>query len=237
MPPFIELAEIVMKLKVLVAGGLMSLAASSSFATIIALSNFTTDTEDWLANNGSQGLSWMQSGGSPGGFIQAKDADGGSLWFFSAPAKFVVQAPKAYGGSLLFDLRVISVSPPTVESYADVQLVANDGSMVSYFGDFNPTPSWASYVVPLVANDSWVYGSTAAEGKATAEQMQAVLSNLAVIRIRGDYRQKGEATGLDSVALVQAPVPEPATAAMWLAGLGFLGWMFARRRGAAILSA
>jgi hypothetical protein len=52
--------------------------------------------------------------------------------------------------------------------------------------------------------------------------MSATLSNLSSIRIRGDFAQAGEATALDSVLLTAGPVPEPATVALWLLGLGTL---------------
>ena len=205
----------------------LALAASPSFAVVLATSTFSDGPDDWTAKNGSTDLAWVGSGGATdgGGFVQASDQSGDVLWFFSAPTKFIVQAGKAYGGLLSFQLRVVSPSPPNAGNYASVQLLAADGSSLSYFGNFQPTASWSNYLVPLMPGPKWSFSAPTLQAASppTAEQMQAVLSDLNAIRILGDYRQKGELTGLDSVVLVASNVPEPAPLALWAAGALALG--------------
>lgn len=196
-------------------------AASASSATALAYSTFSDDADGWQAKNGAVDFQWLGSGGNFDGYVQAKDQSGDSLWFFSAPAKFLGNKAAAYGGTLSFDLRVITASAPLEGAYADIQLIAGDGTQLSFVGALAPASTWTAYQVSMVAGPAWRVGSVDGPA-ATAAQMSATLSNLSSIRIRGDFAQAGEATALDSVLLTAGPVPEPATVALWLLGLGTL---------------
>lgn len=211
-----------MKFKHAAVGLVLSATVSASFATVLAFSNFSSDADGWLAKNGASPIDWFSTGGDPGGYVQAKDQSGtATLWFFSAPAKFVGNKLAAYGGTLSFDLRVITVAPPNPYAMADVQLAATDGTLISHYGNFSPVGSWGSFNVGLVADgSSWTYLLPSGEqGIATEATMKYVLENLIGLRINGDYRLHGEATALDSVMLTAGAIPEPASGALLLAGL------------------
>jgi hypothetical protein len=211
-----------MKFKHAAVGLVLSATVSASFATVLAFSNFTFDADGWLAKNGASPISWFSTGGDPGGYVQAKDQSGdATLRFFSAPAKFVGNKLAAYGGTLSFDLRVITVSPPNPYAMADVQLAATDGTLVSHDGNFSPVGSWGSFSLDLVADGSWwTYLLPSGEqGIATESTMKYVLENLIGLRINGDYRLQGEATALDSVLLTAGAIPGPASGVLLLAGL------------------
>jgi hypothetical protein len=214
--------------RVLVGIGMLAIT-SAGFAQTLASSGFDGDAEGWKAQNGATNFQWVSSGGSPGGFIEASDVGGHDLWFFNAPTAYLGDKAAAYGGSLSFALSSEPTSSPLPGNYATVQLLGSNGVLLAIGGLGNPTVDWTNYSVGLVANGDWRIGS-ATGAVATAADMQGVLSDLKALRINGDYRSAIETTGLDSVTLVAAPVPEPGTQALVLAGLGIVGGLALRRR-------
>jgi len=217
-----------MKARHILAGSILTAVASSSFAVTLASSTFDASTEGWKAVNGASHFERLLDGGDPGGFIQAKDVNGETLWFFAAPSAYLGDKSAAYGGSLSFALKSDSTSPPLATTYADIHLLGANGVRLVFTGDAVPTGGWTSYTVALVADGSWKVDSVNGPN-ATAADFAGVLANLETLRIRGDYKQAVETTGLDSVVLTAA-VPEPATAAMALAGLALLAGIARRRQ-------
>jgi hypothetical protein len=214
-----------MKLSHALIGAAICAAGSASFAS--TSTTFSDGADGWKAENGATGFNWISTGGVSGGFVQASDTGGNGLWFFDAPAAYLGNESAAYGGTLSYSIQSSPTAPALVGSYADVQLLGANGVLLAYGGDSLPGTTWTPYSISLVANGSWKIGSTTGQA-ATEAQMVAVLSDLKDLRIRGDYRQSIETTGLDSVVLT-SPVPEPAAWALMLGGLGAVGGL-ARRR-------
>jgi hypothetical protein len=200
---------------------------SATFASTLASSSFDDGAEGWKTENGSTGFAWMPTGGDTGGFISASDVGGAGLWFFEAPTAFLTAAAGAYGGTLTYELESSPTSPPIAGSYANVQLLGANGLLLAYGGIANPAATWTPYTVSLSAGN-WMVGSVGGP-VATQAQLVSVLSDLKDLRIRGDYKQAIETTGLDTVVLSAAPVPEPETYALMLAGLGALAGLSLRR--------
>lgn len=212
-----------MKARFVLAASMWAAMASGASALTLAASDFSSGSQGWFAVNGAHDLAWVESG-----YVQARDFSGETLWFFVAPASYLGDKLAVYGGSLSYALKSDSTSLPLATPYADVHLLGQNGVRLVYAGNVLPGTEWTSYSVPLLANGAWHVDSLAG-ATATAADFAGVLASLRQLRIRGDYRQAVETTGLDAVVLSSAAVPEPMTAWLWLAGLAALAGT-ARRR-------
>ncbi|MFY9509693.1 MAG: laminin B domain-containing protein [Rubrivivax sp.] len=208
-----------MGVKRLLAATLLAATSSVSFALTLAESGFVDGTEGWQAINGARNFRWVAHGGNPDGHVTARDLSAGSLWFFDAPSAFLGDLGAALGSTLRYALKSDSASSPLNRAFADVQLLGANGVLLAHGGAAAPGSDWTSYTVALVADGGWHIGSL--EGAvATTADLAAVLANLSALRIRGDYYQASELTGLDNVVLTT--VSEPATAALLLGGAALL---------------
>jgi hypothetical protein len=211
-------------------GGVGILLAQAAGATGVA-SGFGSDAQGWTVENGALSFSWVAHGGDPGGYLSAADdpAAGSALWFFSAPLNFLGDRSQAYGGSLAFSLDSSSSSAPSTTPRALVQLLGENGVLLAYGGGLLPGTDWTRYQIDLVVGAGWHVGSVGGPS-ATEADLRGVLGSLVALRINGDFYKGVETTGLDSVVLAAAPVPEPASVLLWLAGGMALAGL-ARRRG------
>jgi hypothetical protein len=213
----------------------VSSVASAASPTVLASEGFDAGTDGWQAVNGSMNYQWQSSGGNPGGYVSGQDASGTQLWFFAAPAGsgFIGDLTAAYGGTLSFSERLLSINPTT--QTAQVQIVDGGGSLLSFHSNsYTPEFGWTSLAISLSADaggGTWSYFTSASSAgtPATASEMMSVLSDVTAFRILGDYRSAGEITGLDSISLTAAVVPEPASSALML--IGTLGLTMAVRQG------
>lgn len=196
-------------------------------AAVAATSQFNTDADGWVAQGDSEGpLSWVATGGNPGGHVLIDDLTTGGVTYFIAPAKFLGNQFAALGTNLLFDLQQVYSGSPSQFSSPDVVLQGDGLTLVYNFGAASNYPangSWTSYVVPLVAAQ-WQLNSFSGAAP-TGLQMSAVLGDLTALKIRAEFRSGSDIGHLDNVSLV----PEPASLALLLAGLGIVG-LAARRR-------
>lgn len=209
-----------------VVGAVLAIAASPLAAHANVTSTFDTDAEGWSAAGDSAApVMWEASGGNPDGNISILDAVTGGVTFFVAPAKFLGDQSLSFGQTLSFDLKQHISGGSNQFDYNDVVLAGGGLTLVMDTAD-NPTfDAWTHYSVPLAAG-VWHVDSLGG-ALASDAQVQSVLGNLSALNIRAEY-QTGPDTGyLDNVVL--AAVPEPATSALWLGGLGLLAWR-ARRR-------
>lgn len=190
-------------------------------------SRFDTGTEGWLLSGDTTSAlpSYISTGGNPGGYIHGIDTAAGDTWYWQAPATFLGNVSSAYGRSFNFDMRMRGGS--NIFSDSDVVL-AGAGLTLAY--DFNYLPAnvvWTSFSVILSETAAWRVGSLSGP-LATQMQIQSVLSNLTLLRIRGEFISGADNGDLDNVIL--STVPEPTTYAMYLCGFGLLGFGVHRQR-------
>ena len=179
------------------------LSAAVSSAPLRITSTFDAGDEDWdvLGNLPSVKPIYVRTGGNPGGFIQQTDVNEGPVWYWRAPAKFRGNRSAYYNGTVSFDLQQ---QPDTTQQFdrADV-ILQGQGLNLEYDTPFNPGTTWTHYLVPLNNQDGrWTRVTPGAPGtpdtrtQATEAEIQTVLSSIGTLRIRGEYRQEGDAPGI-----------------------------------------
>ena len=188
-------------------------------------STFTTGDEGWTTDfNGDEPVAWNDVG-----FIDVHDKT--NDWaYLKAPASFL--APIAAGGSFRFDLRH-EAGEGEGRNYG--VRVALSGAGTTLIAELDPpTDVWTTYVFPLTEGAGWrSFGSTQQDYHAGAPPadlalLNTVLGGLSGVYIATDYtngnrgNDRIDRTFIDNVQLLAAPVPEPDTWHMLLAGAAML---------------
>lgn len=207
--------------------------------TAQAFSGFSSDAEGWSVSDfpdfgpyntptGTFSVTWVGSGGNPGGFISSGDVSGATFWF-AAPSIFLGDQSATFGSFLRYDIQTPIPAPgepynPPLEG--DVVLIGEGLTLIAQSGVQPGLTSWSSFSVSLSDTTAWHVG-TMSGALATNGQIEAVLGNLDSLLIRGEYVSgQQDLPQLDNVGL--AVVPEPST---WgtLAALSLLGGVVVRR--------
>lgn len=168
------------------------------------------------------------NGGNPTGYVSLQDPDGtaasGNTQYWSAPAKFLGNLLAFYGGALTYDV----IDAGTFGSFNEEDvLLVGAGLTLEYSTSIIPsTSSWTSYAIGLSESGWRVETSTGPGAAATQAQMQAVLSSVTALYIRGEYRLGPDLASLDNPTLT---IPEPGS--LLLVALGGVVAVGARRFG------
>lgn len=181
-----------------------------------ASSTFDSGDDGWrlvstLGYNGP--VSWLSTGGNPGGFIYGQDPDTGAFGF-AAPAKFLGDKSAAYGTNLTFDIAAYT-QPQGATSWVGLS-GAGHQFVCNYAVPGSPYPAWHSRGVTLHENSGWADVNTGLPP--THQQMLAMLANLNGLVIAAEFRGDlpDDVSGLDNVNML----PEPAC--LMLVALGGL---------------
>jgi hypothetical protein len=177
-------------------------AAPRATAQTAVTSAFDSVTEGWAPVN-DVALYWSNTDGYAGGYLKGVDQQLDSVWYFSAPPKFLGDKSAAYGQTLDYVIRQTAKNPD-VPGYPDV--VLRGGGLVLALAYPPPGTNWTPVSVRLDETGGWRVGTL--EGPApTAAQMKAVLRDLTAIEIRGEYSSQWDRADLDNVTLrMSAPV-------------------------------
>jgi len=179
------------------------------------VTSFSTGTEGWdvvrmsptssLGHNpsvlSSSALTYVSSGGTPGGYVSADDRDGFSDWF-RAPAAYRGDQSSTLGEELSFSLLANLVGTDSV----GVVIV---GASNTLFGEATaPNIAWTDYSLQLTNSALWRLNSPTGT-MATNTQFADVFTDIKALYIKSDWSVADHITGLDSVSLGFAAVPEP----------------------------
>jgi len=179
----------------------------------IATSNFDTGDEDWrlVSTLGYDGpVTWLATGGNPGGFIYGQDPDTGAFGF-GAPSKFLGSISAAYGHELTFDIAAYQ-APDQPTSWVGMR-GTNDLELICCYD--TPTsvyPDWHHRTVGMTETAGWIRVS---DGEPpTYSEFMSVLADLEGLVILAEFVEglETDISGLDNVNLV----PEPAALCLLL---------------------
>lgn len=160
---------------------------------------------------------YLSTGGNPGGYLSATDPDSGDF-YFQAPGLLQGDFSALYGGSLSFDLWLDN------NDYQGAPgVILAGGGQVIVAPTTAPQPgAWRTVNVPLAPEGGWKLGSLSG-GAASPADIQQVLANVTLLRIRGEYvvNQVGIEQGrIDNIILVPEPAGLAVTALCLFAALG-----------------
>jgi hypothetical protein len=200
-------------------------ATQASAASIVSnFDNAGAGLDGWTVTGDAVGgvPSYQSTGGNPGGFAQVLDGGTGQVIYWVAPSKFLGDLSSYAGGTLRFDMSQSPVSSLFLSSVGDIQLISPGLTLVTdIFSASNlPTTAFKTETVSLSTATPWRLTTTSG-ALASAADLQTVLGNVTGLRIRGEISLLIDTNGLDNVVLEQSQgVPEPATGALMLAGIG-----------------
>jgi hypothetical protein len=172
---------------------------------ILAASTFESDSDGWrVTKAGDQTVdpTYQSVGGHDGGYIALTNPDG--IWsYWDAPDKFLGNIASAYGGTLHYELRDQGSGKPVEQ---DDVILTGGGLTLVYHTDQDPlSTEWTIYDVLLKESAGWI--NTATGEKASSSEMQSVLSDLEVLRIRAEYLPGDDSFHLDNVLLSETDTP------------------------------
>jgi hypothetical protein len=146
-------------------------------------SSFDADHEGWRIwnNAGITQPQWVSN--EAGQYIGGVDQTyGEAVWYFDAPEPFLGDLSGAYGGTLSFEL---ASSLPLPYIVAPLVVLTGSGVTLALDVPYLPGTGWTVYSVRLGESAGWKNAATGLA--ATHAELQAVLKNVAQLRIRGDF--------------------------------------------------
>lgn len=203
---------------------LMALSGGAAQAADIHVT-FDADAEGFTSTSGGT------LAHEAGGFLAQTDIDGQDMAVVVSSA-LLGDWSRFLGGTLSFDSRNLSGVASDYNAFGTITLTGSSGSIArDVVLGTDPTGVWTTYSTVL---DSATWGPTIAAVLGDVTRVSIVLESH-----NGFGGADSEVNGFDNfkVTAVAAPVPEPTTLALTLAGLAAVGAGCARRRTQALKSA
>jgi len=159
------------------------------------ISTFDTTLEGWVPSGDVQSYTWLGTGGNPNGYAYWVDLANGQETYWVAPAQFLGNDSRFYGGTLSYDV-IDTGNNDTGEP--DVILTGGGLTIEVQVGQSGT--SWTHLSVALDTTAPW-HINTLGGALATSAQIQTVLGSLTSMQIRAEYVNGPESGGLDNVAM------------------------------------
>lgn len=205
----------------------LAAAAPAATAATAITSTFDTGAEGWKWGSyqgGSTDVTWESSTQNI-----AKLNHGFGGWGFIASTAYLGDKSAFLNGTFSFDLSD-NQTDQNRASYPALVLTGANGLTIFAKGLGLPGTSFTTFDISLKASSFYVGAPTRQQGSVSAAQFAAILADLEQIQVWGDWTANVESVRLDNVAMAaNAGVPEPATWAFMILGLGGAGAALRRR--------
>jgi len=142
-------------------------------------------------------------GGNPGAHMMAVDDAVGGVWYWAAPEEFLQTLTSAWAtqgtldAKLSFDLKQSIQGNPNPFDSSDI-ILSNGKTEVYFMHARQPGSDWTSFRVPLDPS-KWRHSET--DEAVSEEEMNAVLSQLNKLWIRGEFHTGKDNGGIDNVSI------------------------------------
>jgi hypothetical protein len=168
-------------------------APTASFRSIA--SDFASDLDGWTSNH--LGLvSWVPSGGNPGGYLKSTDSAGVSYHGVFAPAKFLGNLLPFDGGTISFDAKDdFHVAGADQANYLTAIIESSSDNATYRLQPIPLNSGWTHATFPLYST-SW--------GKSQTE-WRAILSDVQRITVLLEQYTGGDAVGFDNFVISDRP--------------------------------
>ncbi len=175
---------------------LCALAAAGQTTT------FDNDLEGWTVY-ADGAIVYDAAVGNPAGSARASDFGSGSYFGFQAPASYLGDKSASYGGTLTFD--IMTNNATTAGATQPDVLIQGGGLEINLDLPVPTADVWNQREVALDTSSDWRLNSLGGAA-ATEEQIQTVLSNVTLLRIRGEFStMTSDVTHLDNVSFPDTP--------------------------------
>jgi hypothetical protein len=154
-------------------------------------SSFDSGDENWRPGNDVT-LSWQETGGNPGGFLQGVDWADGRIWYFVSPESW--SGDWSSCDRLSFDLKVITAGG--IKVFGPMLIIKGNGGGELVWSGNAPTRSWTNYSISLVPS---TFGVSQAD-------FDSVMGDAKEFWIEGEYISGLDTEGLDNVELHYPPM-------------------------------
>ena len=166
---------------------------------------FENDADGWTITGDAQGGSNLEASYSPfegldnSGYIFAEDNVTGGVWYFSAPQKLLGDLSAYSGGTMSYWLIQESALDDQFDD-RDVILENEDNRIYYQYEEATsfPDTTWTGYTLRMDASDRWFNDD---DEPASNEEINAVLSNVTNLYIRGEFQDGSDTGGLDQFVL------------------------------------